>query len=111
MAASIVIGKNRSRVDGMAEGYLILKIVMWVIELRYQFESHAKVAIERQFVGWGGPPGPEYACAGNGRRGRESGPEAGKNAPTLNPRRAAGLGRLRHCTGDDVRGAVCGILQ
>jgi hypothetical protein len=49
----------------MAEGYLILKIVMWVIELRYRFESQAKVAIQRQFVGRGGPPGPEQACAVN----------------------------------------------
>jgi hypothetical protein len=60
-----VISKNRSRADGMAEGYLILKIVMWVIELRYRFESHAKVAIERQFVGWRGPPGREQAHAEN----------------------------------------------
>jgi hypothetical protein len=64
MTASNVITKNRSWADGMAEGYLILKIVMWVIELRYRFESHAKVVIQRQIVVWGGPPGREQARAG-----------------------------------------------
>jgi hypothetical protein len=65
MTESIVLNKNPIRADFTADGYLILKIVMWVIELRYLFESQAKVAIQRQFVGWRGPPGPESAREGN----------------------------------------------
>jgi hypothetical protein len=102
MTESVVLNKNPIRADFTADGYLILKVVMWVIELRYRFESQAEVQIQAASARRSGPPGPETARAGNGRRGRVSGPEM----DILAPGHGTGLRRFRH-----PRVSVCGTTS
>ena len=69
-----VIDKKPTRADGTSDGHLMLKVVIGVIELRNPFETQSEVQIQAARVEWGGPPGPEYAHAGNG-------PERGSPVP------------------------------
>jgi len=59
MTWSSVINKKPIRVGGWADGHLILKVVIGVIELRKPFETQYEVQIQAARVEWGGPPGPE----------------------------------------------------